>query len=193
MAEAGIRGSTQVFIAVITAIASVAVAWVTVNKEAGRATDVALDQRSSKVSDLEERLAAVGLLEQRLKAVDARASRLGDSLARIQNDFQRVRESLATSAQLVEDVAALQQQLAGVSGSLKRSQKLCSVYVDGGWRDSFIVPATWSPAQCSNFRDAVGTPPFWQLGCVSADHVNWGKPADANGQASFPAGNECGW
>ena len=64
--------------------------------------------------------------------------------------------------------------------------KICSVIVDGNWRDTIWIPQGWGSSTCRSFRDSVGADTF-QLGCLLANSFSWGS---TNG--GIPR-NNCGW
>ncbi|MEM6986700.1 MAG: hypothetical protein AAF499_09195 [Pseudomonadota bacterium] len=70
-------------------------------------------------------------------------------------------------------------------GSLEEGQKMCSVVVTNNWRDSFIVPRSWTAQLCEDYKDRVKAVIF-QLGCVFPDQVVLSE------QGEIPRRN-CGW
>jgi hypothetical protein len=66
------------------------------------------------------------------------------------------------------------------------SQKVCSVIMPANWRDTIIVPATWSKKECDKFRANTGASTY-QLACIFENDISWGA-----GGEGVPSRN-CGW
>lgn len=74
------------------------------------------------------------------------------------------------------------------SGSFRyiKGQKLCRVWVAGGWSDTLIASGGWSAANCSNYATATGAS-SWAIGCLFDNGISQGS-----GGANLPSPN-CGW
>ena len=60
-----------------------------------------------------------------------------------------------------------------VAGNIKfTGQKICTVGISSDWRDTFIVPSSWTIATCKAFRDSVSAD-FYALGCIFEDSFSW--------------------
>jgi hypothetical protein len=80
-------------------------------------------------------------------------------------------------------------------------QKICSPFNAGQWRDSIVVPATWSSTDCASYARTLGAVTA-QLGCMHARAQSGmqypfvlGTPFPTNGQITnqhIPSPN-CGW
>jgi len=71
--------------------------------------------------------------------------------------------------------------------------KLCSGIVANNWRDSLVVPNTWTSAACLAYAKSVGAT-SWQLGCIGQNEIHWAtqsQPISDTGPA-IPNPN-CGW
>jgi hypothetical protein len=66
------------------------------------------------------------------------------------------------------------------------SQKACSAVTAGNWRDTFIVPASWTKDQCQSFSTWQGAPGY-NLLCISENGYSAGS---LNGGIPSP---NCGW
>ncbi len=75
-----------------------------------------------------------------------------------------------------------------ISGSIRfDKQKACSVVTGGNWRDTIIVPSSWSADTCAKFQQAVGANDVYQLLCIFDNSFSIGSP---NGGKPDP---NCGW
>lgn len=74
------------------------------------------------------------------------------------------------------------------SGSIRyiKGQKICRVWVAGGWSDTLIASGGWSAANCSNYATATGAS-SWAIGCLFDNGTSQGS-----GGANLPSPN-CGW
>jgi hypothetical protein len=66
------------------------------------------------------------------------------------------------------------------------SQKVCSPVVGNQWRDTVIVPATWTKETCNNYRGQLGASAY-NLACIFENSYSFG---DNNGGIPSP---NCGW
>lgn len=66
------------------------------------------------------------------------------------------------------------------------SQKACSVFTDKQFRDTTIVPATWTKETCEKFRGAASATTY-QLACIFQNDISFGAPG-----GGLPSQN-CGW
>jgi hypothetical protein len=76
-------------------------------------------------------------------------------------------------------------------GSLEDGQKICSIFAPGIWRDSLIVPKSWTRDNCT----ALGLKMValeYQVGCAFPNAVEFGSKDVLSGRASDPPRN-CGW
>jgi hypothetical protein len=71
-------------------------------------------------------------------------------------------------------------------GPLSEGQKLCSVFIPYQFRDSLIVPKTWSVETCRQFQSGAGATQL-QVGCVFETTVTFGEFGGA------PPTVNCGW
>lgn len=69
---------------------------------------------------------------------------------------------------------------------LSGTHQICSV-IGSGWRDTMVVPNSWTSSDCNSFRSATGATTF-QLGCLTNSSYSFGA---AGGW--LPPGNVCGW
>jgi hypothetical protein len=51
--------------------------------------------------------------------------------------------------------------------------KICSDFLPGVWRDTFVVAKTWTPATCQAYSIFVGAT-NWQLGCMYSNAFLYG-------------------
>lgn len=79
-------------------------------------------------------------------------------------------------------------------------EKLCSAVLGGSWRDTIVVPDTWTKDTCARYvRTITGTDvAVAQVGCFSTVDINapvsWGSGAPAYyGLPGSPSDNSCGW
>jgi len=64
-------------------------------------------------------------------------------------------------------------------------QKVCSVLVGNTWRDTLLVPSTWTAATCDRLRSTLGASAY-QLACIFENDFSIGQGS------GIPARN-CGW
>jgi len=155
MANSESRGgiAATVVTTLIAAVASLGVAWITSNNQAGKATEKRLEEKTATVQEIK------------------------DSLRHADEETQAIKGRLTSFGQEISDLR----------GEVESPQKLCSAYTPDHWRDSIIVPASWTPDQCRAFQKAVDAS-IWQIGCVSGTHVSFGPD---NG--GMPDNNNCKW
>ena len=67
-------------------------------------------------------------------------------------------------------------------------QKLCSVFVPDGWRDSIPVPQSWRWSDCRDYAASVGATQI-HLMCVFSQ----GAPKFSMGGPGRPPQPDCGW
>lgn len=65
--------------------------------------------------------------------------------------------------------------------------KLCSAVFPGNWRDTMVVPNSWSASTCARWASSQSATD-WQLACSFTNNFSWGG---FNG-TSVPSPN-CGW
>jgi hypothetical protein len=77
-------------------------------------------------------------------------------------------------------------------GSIEDGQKLC-VVASGTFRDSVIVPKSWTTDMCFLYMEKMGANNF-RLGCVFAAQISLSssKPTSAPDSADKP-NPDCGW
>ena len=81
----------------------------------------------------------------------------------------------------------------GLMCSNESGCKACSGVNPGAFRDTTIVPQTWSPATCQAFAQQIGTN-SWQLGCFNQDSFVFGAPqSTAVSTPNLPPDDTCGW
>lgn len=74
-----------------------------------------------------------------------------------------------------------------VAGNLKfTGQKACSVSITADWRDTFLVPSSWTAAKCLEYRQSVGAYD-WYLTCIFENGYSIGP------QNGGPPSPNCGW
>jgi hypothetical protein len=66
-----------------------------------------------------------------------------------------------------------------------KSQKVCSPWTGSNWRDTVIVPATWTKELCSKFAKWQ-TADNYSLGCITDVGFNFGDGVN-------PPSPNCGW
>jgi hypothetical protein len=71
-------------------------------------------------------------------------------------------------------------------------QKACSAVISGNFRDTILVPSSWTEATCSAYAQAIGTTAY-QLWCITENNFSFGTPGTpgtTNGGVPSP---NCGW
>jgi hypothetical protein len=69
----------------------------------------------------------------------------------------------------------------------KTSQKLCSVWTAGVFRDTINAPDSWTATDCRGFADQLGAT-FAQLACQFDHGMSWGKV-----DQTLAPNPDCGW
>ena len=69
--------------------------------------------------------------------------------------------------------------------------KICSIVVPFSWRDTIVVPDSWSANDCDDFRASMGAS-HAQLGCLTAGSYTLGLTSTGVPPAA-PGTNPCGW
>lgn len=90
------------------------------------------------------------------------------------------------SADGEEPAAEVAQKITGTS-------KVCSAIAANNWRDSIVVPNSWSVNLCRTWGSSIGATTY-QVGCEFDGPANfsWGPVASIGVIAGAPAAN-CGW
>jgi hypothetical protein len=70
-----------------------------------------------------------------------------------------------------------------VFGNTSDGIKVCSVVVDGSWRNDLMVPKTWKQTNCEGWATKIGTG-VHNLACLLKDRVQYDD---------VPGWNTCGW
>lgn len=65
-------------------------------------------------------------------------------------------------------------------------QKLCSAVLPGNWRDTVMVPSTWTKTTCADYKTQQAATNY-QLGCIFDTGFSWGTI-----DGGIPLSN-CGW
>jgi hypothetical protein len=99
-----------------------------------------------------------------------------DTLIRLESNEKALQEV----RQRVQDLTALPSNLPD------KGQKLCKVLGRKKWRDTVVVPQTWSVGLCADYMKKTGGTTY-QLGCIFADRTTLGKEG-----GTHPEPN-CGW
>jgi hypothetical protein len=158
---------TTVLTALISAIASLGVAWITSASRGADAAEKRLDEKAATVTAIQSSLK---LAEQDTAALKERLAAVGQQ-----------------TTDLKDRLGAVSQQTTDLRSQVQAPQKVCSAYTPEHWRDSILVPASWSFEQCRAFQMAVGATVL-QLGCISGAKVSLGR--DGGG---IPEDNSCKW
>jgi hypothetical protein len=77
-------------------------------------------------------------------------------------------------------------------GTSERGQKICSCFVPGNWRDSMVVPESWTKDLCLKFGLKTGATSI-QLGCVFSNDVEFGAETELRTASAAPPARNCGW
>jgi hypothetical protein len=66
-----------------------------------------------------------------------------------------------------------------ISGALTfASQKVCSPVVGNWFRDTIIVPATWTKETCQRYATKIGA--SYQLACIFENDFSWGDGGESH-------------
>jgi hypothetical protein len=104
-------------------------------------------------------------------------------LATGQQELKNSSAILASEQQALEDASV---------GSLEDGQKVCSVVDPNNWRDSMIVPKSWTAKQCQNYQEETRAVNH-QLGCAFRDELVLGEQVGNLAQLAMPPARDCGW
>jgi hypothetical protein len=74
------------------------------------------------------------------------------------------------------------------------TQKYCSYFVAGNWRDVVLVPDTWNARNCERLEKAMGANQFVVACMGDFGAFSFGRSFASNpGVNNLPSANSCGW
>lgn len=75
-----------------------------------------------------------------------------------------------------------------------RPCKVCSYSITNQFRDTFVVPKTWTKETCRAFGNAYGGLK-WAVGCMKSNSIALGPEANTSGDDgdAVPPSPNCGW
>lgn len=77
-------------------------------------------------------------------------------------------------------------QVAQLVKTLTGTQKVCSAVHSPNWRDTIVVPDTWTRDTCYYWAMSINARE-WQLGCFFFNWYSWGAPG------GYEPSPNCGW